>query len=47
LSCEGSMLQCRGIPRPGNGSGCVSEQGEGEEIGGLEKKLGKGITFEI
>jgi hypothetical protein len=28
-SCEGSMLQCRGMPGPGKRSGWVAEQGEG------------------
>jgi hypothetical protein len=27
-SCEGSMLQYRGMPGPGSGSGWVGEQGE-------------------
>jgi hypothetical protein len=47
-SYEGSMPQYRGMPGPGSGSGWVGEQGEG---GGdrefSEKKLGKGITFEM
>jgi hypothetical protein len=42
------MPQYRGMPGPGNRSGCVGEQGEGG--GGRrfsEGKLGKGITFEM
>jgi hypothetical protein len=36
------------MPGPGNGSGWVREQGkEGGDRGFLERKLGKGITFEI
>ena len=47
-SCEGSMSQCRGIPAPGIESRWVGEQGEwGEEGGFSERKLGKGITFEM
>jgi hypothetical protein len=42
------MPQYRGIPGPGSRSGWVGEQGKG---GGdrefLERKLGKGITFEM
>jgi hypothetical protein len=44
------MPQCRGMPGPGSGSGCVGEQGEGRgggDMGLLEGKPGKGITFEI
>ena len=41
------MLQYRGMPGPGSGSGWVGEQGEGGgDKGFLEGKLGKGITFE-
>jgi hypothetical protein len=47
-SCEGSMPQYRGMPGPGGRSGWVGEQGEGEGGRGvLERKLGKGITFEM
>jgi hypothetical protein len=47
-SCEGSMPKIRGLPGPGSGSGWVGELGEGEKDGGgLEGKLGKGITFEM
>jgi hypothetical protein len=36
------------MPGPGSGSGWVGEQGErGGYSGFLERKLGKGITFEI
>jgi hypothetical protein len=43
-SCEGS--QCRGMPGQGSGSGWVSEQGEGDGVGGfLEGKRGKGINI--
>jgi hypothetical protein len=44
------MPQYRGMPGPGSGSGWIGEQGE---LGGnrgfffLERKLGKGITFEM
>jgi hypothetical protein len=36
-SCEGSMSQYRRLPEPGNGSGWVGEQGEGEGIGGFQR----------
>jgi hypothetical protein len=36
------------MPKPGNGSGWVGEQGEGgEDRGFSEGKLGKRITFEM
>jgi hypothetical protein len=42
------MLQYREIPGPGSGSGRDGEQGErGRGRGFSERKLGKGITFEI
>jgi hypothetical protein len=42
------MPQYRGMPMPGSRSGWVGEQGNrGEERGFLERKLGKGITFEM
>jgi hypothetical protein len=42
------MPQYRGMPGPGNSSGCARKQGEGrEDRGFLEGKLGKGITFEM
>jgi hypothetical protein len=42
------MLQYRGMPGPGSRSGWVGEQGEeGGYRGFLERKLGKGITFEM
>ena len=42
-SCEGP--QCRGMPGHGSRSG---EQREGDKIGGFsERKLGKGIKFEM
>jgi hypothetical protein len=42
------MSQYRGRPGPGSGSGWVGEQGErvGDRVFS-EKKLGKGITFEV
>ena len=47
-SCEGSMPQYRGMPWPGSRSGWVGEQGEvGEDRGFSERKLGKGIPFEM
>jgi hypothetical protein len=47
-SCEGLMLQCRGMPGQGSGSVWVGEQGMGERIGVFrEGKPGKGIAFEI
>jgi hypothetical protein len=46
-SCEGYMLQYRGMPRPGSGSGWVGKQGNGGCRGILEGKIGKGIIFEI
>jgi hypothetical protein len=46
--CEGSVPQCRGMPGPGSRSGWVGEQGEvGGDRGFSERKLGKGITFEM
>jgi hypothetical protein len=43
---EDSMSQCRGMPGPG--SGWAGEQGEGRgDRGFSERKLGKGITFEM
>jgi hypothetical protein len=44
------MSQYREMPGPGSGSGWVGEQGDG--VGGgdrgfVERKLGKGITFEM
>jgi hypothetical protein len=42
------MLQCRGMPGPESGSGWVGDQGEERgDRGFLEKKPGKGITFEM
>jgi hypothetical protein len=42
------MPQYRGLPGSGSRSGWVAEQGErGEDRGILERKLGKGITFEM
>ena len=42
------MPQYRGMPGPGSMSGWVGEQGKGGgNWGVLERKLGKGITFEI
>ena len=53
-SSEGSILQCRGMPGQGGSSGWMGmgapvwKQGErGWEMGFLEEKLGKGITFEM
>jgi hypothetical protein len=38
----------RRMPGPGSGSEWVREQGKGEEYRGfLERKLGKGIAFEM
>jgi hypothetical protein len=42
------MLQYRGMPGPGIRSGWAGEQGKrGGDRGFLERKLGKGITFEM
>jgi hypothetical protein len=45
------MVLCpsyRGLPRPGRESGWIGEQGEGRRDRGFsERKLGKGITFEM
>jgi hypothetical protein len=47
------MPQYRGMPGPESGSGGVREQWEGRrrkgkgDMGCLEGKLGKGITFEM
>jgi hypothetical protein len=41
------MPQYRGIPGPGSRSRWVGEQGKGWDRGFPERKLGKGITFEI
>jgi hypothetical protein len=42
------MPQYRGMPGPGSRSGWVGEQGErGGYRGFLERKLGKGIAFEV
>jgi hypothetical protein len=42
------MPQYRGMPGPGSRSGWVAEQGEGGSVRGfLERKVGKGITFEM
>ena len=42
------MPQYRGMPGPGSRSGWVGELGGGGgNIGFLEEKLGKGITFEM
>ena len=42
------MPQYRGMPGPGSGSGWVGEQEEGgRDRGFLERKLGKGIAFEM
>ena len=47
-SCEDSMPQYRGMSGPGSGSGWVGEQVEGGGYRGLlERKLGKGIAFEM
>jgi hypothetical protein len=46
-SCEASMPQYRRMPGSGNRSGWVGEQGEGGDRGFSERKLGKGITFEM
>jgi hypothetical protein len=42
------MPQYRGRPGPGGGSEWVGEQGKGKGGRGFsERKLGKGITFEM
>ena len=41
------MPQYRGMPGPGNRSGWVGDQGWGGDREFSEKKLGKGITFEM
>ena len=42
------MPQCRGMPGPGSENGWVGKQGEGgRDMGFLEGKLLKGITFEM
>jgi hypothetical protein len=42
------MPQYRGMPGPGSGSGWVGEQEEGgRDRGFLERKLGKGIAFDM
>jgi hypothetical protein len=41
------MTQYRGMPGPGSWSGWVGEQGEGRGDRFSERKLGKGITFEM
>ena len=42
------MAQYRGMSGPGSLSGCVREQREeGGDRGFSERKLGKGITFEM
>jgi hypothetical protein len=42
------MLQYRGMPGPGSRSGWVGKQGKEEgDRGFSERKLGKGITFEM
>jgi hypothetical protein len=47
-SCEDYMPQYRGMPGPGSWSEWVGEQGEREGYRGfLERKLGKGTTFEM
>jgi hypothetical protein len=47
-SCEGSIPQYRGMPGPGIGVGDLGSRGSRDGIGDfLERKLGKGITFEI
>ena len=46
--CEGSMLQCRGMPGTESGSGYVGEQGDGGcNRGFSEGKSGKVIAFEM
>jgi hypothetical protein len=42
----GSMSWYWGMPGPGSRNGWVGEQGEGNR-GFSERKLGKGITFEM
>ena len=47
-SSKDSMDQYRGMPGPGSKSGCVREQREeGGDRGFSERKLGKGIAFEM
>jgi hypothetical protein len=48
-SCKEIMPQYRGMPGPGSrsGSGWIEEQGGGRYRGFLERKLGKGIAFEM
>jgi hypothetical protein len=42
------MFQYSGMPGPGRRTGWVGEQGErGRYRGFLERKLGKGIAFEM
>jgi hypothetical protein len=41
------MPQYRGMPGPGSRSGWVGEQGKGRVRRLLEKKVGKGIAFEM
>jgi hypothetical protein len=45
-SCEGSMPQCRGMPRSGSGSRWIGEQGEGRGSFS-EGKPGRRIIFEM
>jgi hypothetical protein len=47
-SCEGWILQCRGMPGHGSRSRRVGEHGEGGWDRGFSAwKPGKGITFEV
>jgi hypothetical protein len=47
-SCIGSTPQYRGMPGPGSGSAWAGEQGKGGgDRGFSERKLGRGITFEM
>jgi hypothetical protein len=46
-SCKDSMPQYRGMPGPGSGSGWVGDRGRGGDRGFSERKLEKGIAFEM
>jgi hypothetical protein len=41
------MPQYRGMPEPGIGSGWIGEQGEGEDRGFLEEKLGFTLLWNV
>ena len=43
--CEGSVLQCRGVPGQGSRSGWVSKQGMGDKIGSFQRRSEESLVL--